>query len=163
MGDNMEILSTRKSAIFCHCRISRKYRFPRAEARPGSHSFWNLWYNKELRGLCVYVDDMEVDCTPDNFSLPLEPEEWNYQKNDQTSPEYHRDRAQWESFRDDFFLSFKTSIPDGIVGKTITLKTAVGAEASYGDLKILFDKTSESKFSGKYSKFHTKFEESRTL
>jgi len=130
---------------------------------PDPIPFGTWWYNKELRGLCVYVDDMEVDCTPDNFSLPLEPEEWNYQKNDQTSPEYHRDHAQWESFRDDFFLSFKTSIPDGIVGKTITLKTAVGAEASYGDLKILFDKTSESKFSGKYSKFHTKFEESRTL
>ena len=54
----------------------------------------------ELRGLCVYVDDKEVDCTPDNFSLPLEPEEWNYQKNDQTSPEYHRSSSKIKPNKD---------------------------------------------------------------
>ena len=115
---------------------------------PNPIPFGVWWYNKELQGICVFVDDVKVDCTPDDFSLPAEPEEYNYHKNQLA---YKRDHNKWEEMRQKYFYSFKTS---GLTGSTIKLMTKVGSEASYGDLKIMYDATSKSDLAGKYSPQH---------
>jgi len=127
---------------------------------PNPIPFGVWWYNKELQGICVFVDGVKVDCTPDNFSLPAEPEEYNYGGSaGKNSPAYKKDHAKWEEMRQKYYFTFNKD-GAGFTGKTVTLKTRVGAEASYGDLKIMYDNTSKSDLQGKYSTQHRLIESS---
>ena len=120
---------------------------------PNPIPFGVSWYNKDLQGLCVYLDDVEIECTPDDFELPSEPKPSEYGKNGIDSEVYVHDLAMWEKKRGNFVISFES---DGLVGKKVTLVTRVGSEASFGDLKILYDAVEpvQTDSLGKYSRQH---------
>lgn len=125
---------------------------------PNPIPFGTWWYNKELSGICVIADGVKVVCTPDNFKLPAEPEEWNYPAGThRANAEYTRDHDKWDKLRKEFYISFKSDGIEGIRATEIRLETREGAEAQYGDLKILFDKCDDSHLVGKYSSLHKTF------
>jgi len=118
-------------------QFNRPIVFRELRVVPNPVPFGIWWYNKQLQGVCVYVDEVQVDCTDADFELPAEPQEFDY--NGKKDSAFIADHARWEALRDQFYLSFTTDDPAGITGKTVKIVTKMGQEASYGDLKVLYD------------------------